>query len=154
MPKVNFPAALLRKFEKRARRSFPAEEVALIVGFSTPSAVEVIDLIFPRKTEVLLKNESEIQFKESFLHRVADMAHDAGLEMVGDIHSHCWPGAVEFGDITSPSDTDLSAASDYKRRYPGYRMFAILGLSDKIPSQTKLSIYPADTKSKYKVNFE
>lgn len=133
MPKVVFPAKLSSKLYKRAKKAFPNEEYAILIGKRLKNKdFEVVFLYFP--TERLNDQHPEhVNVDQNWFETAHEMALTFGLEVLGDIHSHCYDVYEEGGNPgTDPSEADWEWAEEMKNISGGkYRLLGIVRVLKK-----------------------
>jgi len=102
---VAIPAHLVSRFRRRAKRTFPREAYAILLGSRVPQQITIEDLYFPTQSEIESTPEF-VRVSEGAWVAARLTADWQGLEVVGDLHSHCYKGKGPVTDC-APSQTDL-----------------------------------------------
>lgn len=105
MAQVLFPSRLSRQLYKNCRRIFPNEEYAILLGSQDGDETEIEELYFPPDR---LENLSPdfVFAKMSWFVDAGKLADALGLEILGEIHSHCYDEADGPAPGTEPSELD------------------------------------------------
>ena len=128
--RVTYPRRLLDRFKREAKRIFPKEAYAVLLGHRNGDSVRVTHLYIPYNQERLSK-ETSIPYANSWLQQARLEAIPEGLDVLGDCHSHTATSAWE--QDTAPSAQDWDRSLQIKsaihcicsiRRYPSGRMIA------------------------------
>ena len=130
MVTVKFPTKLSKKFYQKAKTAFPNEEYAILLGKKTPTGFRVDHLYFP--TERLNDQHPEhVNAKMNWFETAQEMANTLNLEVLGDMHSHCYYEIDGFAG-TDPSEADWEWAESLKLISGGkYRLLGIVRLLEK-----------------------
>lgn len=99
---VDFPKKLIEQFKRSAKKRFPIEDFAFILGTRLNSKLVVKYLWFPHDREQHTTDEA-VFTPVHWITGVKQIALDRGLEVLGDIHSHCFEDRMDC----IPSEHDL-----------------------------------------------
>lgn len=89
--RIAAPKGVLQKFVKRAKKDFPNEVYAYVLGHDAGTNVEIVEFYFPpQKAET-----GSVQPLEDYA-AAAEYAAEHDLQLLGDIHSH--PYVAEEGE--------------------------------------------------------
>lgn len=125
MAKVFFPDRLSRQFYRRAKKIFPNEEYAILIGKKVPEGLEVHHLYFP--TERLNDlSPDHVNTKVNWFETAQEMANTLNLEVLGDVHSHCYVVEEDGMAGTDPSEADWEWAQ--AMRYVSGGKYRLLGV--------------------------
>jgi len=102
---VAIPVHLVSRFRRRAKRAFPREAYAILLGSREARQVTVEDLYFPTHSEIESTPEF-VRVSEGAWAAARLTANWQGLDVVGDLHSHCYKGNRPVIDC-APSQIDL-----------------------------------------------
>ncbi len=131
MGHVTFPQRLSRLFYKKSRIAFPNEEYAILLGTEEESGFSIEDLYFPPERLLHASPDRVIRHFTWFeaAQKIADLQ---GLEVLGDIHSHCYDFA-ECDDIGPyPSEQDWDGGQILRNLTLGeYRLIGIVRVLKK-----------------------
>ena len=93
---VECPRRLIEGFKREAKRVFPKETYALLIGFDEESPagrrVSITEIYYPEDAERFCTTQ-RANWQDAWLVDAAEHAKDVGAELVGDIHSHPWTRA-------------------------------------------------------------
>ncbi len=139
MIKVLFPPKLSQKFYKVARSAFPNEEYAILLGKKTPEGFQIDHLYFPSERLNDLSPDY-VNVQPNWFETAQEMAGMLKLEVLGDIHSHCYE-EIDSHAGTDPSEADWEYA-EQKRILSGgkYRLMGIVRVlkkGDKLSCRTR-----------------
>ena len=132
MPEIVFPVKLSKKFYREARKAFPDEEYAILLGKKTREGFRIDYLYFP--TERLNDRSPDfVNVDQNWFETAQEMANTLNLEVLGDIHSHCYAADEDgFGAGTDPSEADWEWAEAMKTISGGkYRLLGIVRVLKK-----------------------
>lgn len=128
--RVTYPRRLLDQFKREAKRIFPKEAYAVLLGKRNGDSVRVTHFYIPDNQE-RLSTERDVPYANAWLQEARLMAIQEGLDTLGDLHSH--PATSEWEQDTAPSAQDWDRSLQIKsaihgicsiRRYPSGRMIA------------------------------
>lgn len=93
--KVEVPRSVARQFRELSKRQFPKEAFAVLIGRSAGTIVEVEELWIPDDLDEHTST-LEVRVQLDWWKDANKAAKELGLEIVGDIHSHCY----ELAELT------------------------------------------------------
>ena len=102
------PVRIERGFVRAAKKAFPREEIAYVVGHLSEDTATVEDLLIPPQSALIRRRDS-ISVCDVWLTEAHESMEEDGLEMLGDIHSHTYV-LKEYADLEpdcAPSEYDL-----------------------------------------------
>ena len=139
MVKVTFPFKLSSKFHKAAKLLFPNEEYAILLGRETAEGFCIDHLYFP--TERLNSQSPDyVKVRPNWFETAQEMAEMLELEVIGDIHSHCYE-EIDSTAGTDPSEADWEYAESQRLESAGiYRLMGIVRVlkkGDKLSCRTR-----------------
>lgn len=104
MSQVLFPARLSRDLYRKCRTAFPNEEYAILLGTEDRGYFEIDELYFPpARLDNMLPNK--VKAKSSWFADANRLAQHLGLEVLGEIHSHCYEKTENYPGL-EPSEDD------------------------------------------------
>ena len=133
MVNVSFPRRISRRFYEKCRAAYPCEEYAILLGTITKSEIEIEDLYFPPER---LKNlhPDYVDAKPAWLEDAHRLASGIGLEVVGEIHSHCYNAADGPYPGLDPSEADWDRGAALRLATAGrYRLMGIVRVLKRGP---------------------
>lgn len=83
--RLEIPRRLVEQFKRQAKAAWPREAFAFLLGRDAGDVVEFEDLYVP---DGIQATETEITHNPAHMVEAREFAHDDGLDVVGDIHSH------------------------------------------------------------------
>lgn len=136
MVQVLFPTHLSRELYTKCRTAFPNEEYAILLGTQNGDDFEIDELYFPPER---LSNMSpdRVNTKMSWFEDAYKLAQGLGLEVLGEIHSHCYDTSIEGYPGVDPSETDWDR-SHILREITGGK-FRLMGIVRVLKKGGKLS---------------
>lgn len=102
------PRRISEEFKRAAKRAFPKETFAYLVGQDAGTQLVVEELYFPEGVEQHCTEES-VEVQPHWLVEAQAHAREHELTVIGDIHSHPFPHGWEHAD-RSPSESDIDRA--------------------------------------------
>ncbi len=136
MAHVIFPRRLSRLLYEKCRAAFPNEEYAILLGTKHKGGFEIEDLYFPPARLLDLRpdrvNAKMVWFDEA--HKIAQLS---GIDVVGEIHSHCYDTEIEDYPGLDPSEDDWDRASALHHATRG--QFALMGIVRVLKKGGRLS---------------
>lgn len=109
---VKVKRSLLRTFAIRAKRVFSDEALAFLIGHQSIYLVEIEELYFPAdKLPLCGRRSDSIIMQPQWLLDAKEHAAEAGLDVVGTIHSHpdAWDHSLSEKDLDySPGWNEIS----------------------------------------------
>ena len=136
MPKVVFPAALSRKLYTRAKKAFPVEEYDILIGKRTRNDFRVDFLYFP-VDRLNGSTPDYVKTDVNWFETAQEMANTLNLEVLGDIHSHCYIVEEDGTAGTDPSEADWEWAESMKQVSGG--KYKLLGIVRVLKKKGKMS---------------
>lgn len=116
---MNFDS-VLQKFKIEAKKTFPIEEYAILVGTVDPTGeVELADLWWPEGRAAFCTS-SAVQVQASWWRAARRWASTNNYTLLGDIHSHCYE--TPRHDAT-PSEDDIDRFDSSYFKYIKNRPF-------------------------------
>lgn len=100
------PPKIIEEFKKQAKRSFPKESFAYLLGRDAGTQVEIEELHTPHGVEQHC-TEGSVSIGENWLSEARKEARTSGLTVVGDIHSHPFLCPKSYSPGCAPSEGDL-----------------------------------------------
>ena len=135
---IKISRRLLDHFRREAKRIFPKEAYAALLGESKGGVVKVTQLFFPEDQE-RYATKKNIPYSNTWLTKATVAARLVGLGVLGEIHSH--PENSRFEHDAAPSQDDWERASDAStvhgicsiRKYPSGRIITRIKFWPKLP---------------------
>jgi len=107
--RVECSRRIVEDFKKLAIQAFDKEVYGVFLGRRQGNLVRIKDLWIPEKQENNTDGGAEtIMDRKSWREEVEAYADSTGLEVVGDIHSHCYRSPASD---RAPSETDWNGIS-------------------------------------------
>ena len=106
MATVQFPTQLSKDFYSRAKIAFPNEEYAICLGRSLIGGNFRIEKLYFPTARLNDQSPDRVDVQPGWFETAAEMAVTDGMEVIGDIHSHCYEAIDEGGADTTPSKDD------------------------------------------------
>lgn len=127
--RIIYSRRLLDHFRREAKRIFPKEAFAVLLGRSSENSVKITELFIPDNQERYC-TEVGIPYANVWLRRAWDIAEQTHLDVLGELHSH--PEKSSYKHDTTPSRNDWARAGRVSivhgvcslRKYPTGRMVA------------------------------
>jgi hypothetical protein len=136
MSHVLFPRALSRVLYRKCREAFPNEEYAILLGTKGKDGFEIEDLYFPPQ-RLLDMRPDRVNTKMSWFNDALNLAQLEGLEIIGEIHSHCYDVETEGYPGLDPSEDDWDRGAALRHITGG--QFALMGIVRVLRKAGKLS---------------
>ena len=133
---VTFPTRLSRQLYQKCREAFPCEEYAVLLGSVDGKGFEIEELYFPPERLRRLSPDT-VHVKPSWLEDAHRLATGLGLEVIGEIHSHCYDVETEGAGGLDPSEADWDRASQLLAATRG--RFRLMGIVRVLKKGEKLS---------------
>ena len=108
--KVTYPRDVEAGFRKRARKAFPNETMAYLLGHLKGDKIEILYNYFPDDLEKFCA-PSYVYVQDRWIVKARKLAKKLGCVLLGDIHSHPYNhGEIKLGmgRDHSPSEIDLT----------------------------------------------
>jgi len=140
--KITYSRRLMDHYKREAKRLFPLEAFAVLLGFIDGDSINIAGLFIPENQE-LRSTHQGISAKNCnmWFARGDLVGKKFGLDCLGEIHSHPW--ASTYSDDRSPSDTDWDRVGQLGtkihaicsiRRYPTGRTISRIKVWPALPS--------------------
>jgi proteasome lid subunit RPN8/RPN11 len=124
--KVLVPPAVTREFYRRARAAYPNEIYGILLGTESTTEFRVSQIYYPPEQN-LRPSPDLINVDYSWFTRAAAVATGLDLEILGDIHSHCYDEHLDFLPGLDPSESDWDWQNQIRRDTAGrYRLMGIV----------------------------
>jgi hypothetical protein len=141
---VVFPQYLQDRFKKSAKKIFPVEECAFLIGRKDENGdYRVEDLYFP---EDRLEHSSDvhIDISSKWFRTAQETYFERGQVVLGFLHSHCYDAKKEGIADLMPSLADVNAVNFFKAEVePYYSITGILRLvKNGARIRSDLALYP------------
>jgi hypothetical protein len=131
MLSVTFPTRLSRQLYSKCRAAFPNEEYAVLLGTHSGQEYEIEELYFPPERLKRMSPDA-VYVKDSWLNDAHRLAQGLGLEVLGEIHSHCYDVELEGAGGLDPSEADWDRANQMKAATKGrFRLMGIVRVLKK-----------------------
>ncbi len=88
--RVHFPRSLAEKFVRRARSIFPVEYFVYLLGRETQRGWTVHEVVWPAEGDLLQDDGNYVAPRLHFVDRAFATAKALNLDLIGDLHSHCY----------------------------------------------------------------
>lgn len=89
--RVHFPRSLAEKFVRRARAIFPVEYFVYLLGRETQKGWTVHEVVWPEDGDLIQDpGGNYVAPRAQFVDRTWTIAKALGLDLIGDLHSHCY----------------------------------------------------------------
>ena len=126
MPVVRVPPAVTRELYRRCRKVYPCELYGILLGVETVDGFEVRDIYYPPEQNDR-PSPDIVHVDYSWFTRAAAVATGLNVEILGDIHSHCYDAETEFRPGLDPSESDWDWQNRIRRDTKGrYRLMGIV----------------------------
>jgi proteasome lid subunit RPN8/RPN11 len=107
---VEIPRRLVEEFKNAAKRAFPRETFAYLIGHEAGTSVGIEELYFPDGLEKHT-TEAAVNVQPHWLIDAQAHARDIEATVLGDIHSHPFKHRRGHGEPDrSPSESDIDRA--------------------------------------------
>lgn len=131
MKVVLVPPAVTRELYRRARHIFPCEVYGILLGRETDDRVEVLAIYYPPEQKDR-PSPDFVNANYSWFKPAHTLAAGLGVEILGDIHSHCYDESLEVGSDLSPSESDWHWQNQIRHDTGGrYRYMGIVRVLKK-----------------------
>lgn len=126
MIKVSFPRKLSAKIYRKAKKAFPNEEYAILLGNFRGQRFFVKELYFPPE-RLNVMSPDFVPVQPEWFTEAHKYARSKNLYILGDIHSHCYEMSEPGFPGTDPSEADWEYA-EYMKKATGnkYRLMGIV----------------------------
>lgn len=126
MTQVKFPKKLAAEFYRNARKAFPNEEFAVLLGKKKGTVFLIEDLYFPPE-RLNVQSPDFVPVQQNWFNEAYQIAKENNLIILGDIHSHCYEMDEPGSPGTDPSEADWEYA-EYMKQATGdrYRLMGIV----------------------------
>jgi hypothetical protein len=129
--RVVYSRSLMDKFRAEAKRIFPKEAFAVLLGRRGDDSVRVTQLYIPEAQEKSC-TRTKVHRANAWLGEARRLADTAGIDVLGEIHSHAETSVWQHD--RAPSEVDWDRAADVSvvhgicsvRKYPSGRMVALV----------------------------
>jgi hypothetical protein len=108
--RLKFPVRLDAEFKYEAKKKFPKETLAYVLGSITKGQIIACEELFWPDNSI--GSENDIIVKDHWLREAQDSAKEQGLEVIGSIHSHPWKykeGNMNWPPDRAPSENDYDS---------------------------------------------
>ncbi len=124
MKLVLVPPSVTREFYRRARRAFPIEIYGILIGGMSEDGktARIVDIYYPPE-QYDRPSPDAVHVEYSWFTPAAAVAEGLGLEILGDIHSHCYDEELEFEPGLDPSEDDWDWQNRIRRDTGGQYQF-------------------------------
>lgn len=127
--RVIYSRRLLDHFKRFAKRAYPREAYAILLGTQRGDSVRIRSLYIPDDQDRFTSNDV-VRVQEKWWLTAGAIAREEGSELLGDLHSHPASANFEFDAAPSQADYDRIDAPIQGiccvRRYKSGRMAAII----------------------------
>lgn len=140
MTSVKFPKNLAASFYRKARKTYPNEEFAILLAKKKGTLFLIEDLYYPPE-RLNDRSPDYVPVRPEWFQAADKVAKERGLSVIGDIHSHCYsePDADYAG--TDPSEDDWEYAEYMKtsteNKYALMGIVRVLKVGDKLSCKTR-----------------
>ena len=120
----------LKMFRSEAKKRFPREIYGVFLGEMVENRVLEVEKLVICPFEITSASQWEVAIPNSWLQQVAREAKLAGLQPLGDIHTHCSPrGAATYAEPV-PSKGDWDSLHHFRRLLgPLYSFMSVMSLN-------------------------
>lgn len=101
---ISIEKPLIEQVKREARRLYPVECYAVMLGERTDTGCRIEWLVWPDVSGIH-STEDNVMIKPEWIMHAAGIARDKGLEVIGDVHSHCYESSTVVADH-APSQGD------------------------------------------------
>lgn len=104
---------------RAAKKAFPNEEYAILLGLPVPDGFEIKELYFP-PGRLNNQNPKFVEIDPEWFKEAFSLSLDLDLWVIGDIHTHCHVKSDIFGDPkTALSEIDWDRIEEMKNMSSG-----------------------------------
>ena len=128
--KITVSRRLLGHFRREAKRIYPKEAFAVLLGTSSETSLHITELFIPDQQE-RFSTPLSVPYANVWLRRAKELASASGLDILGEIHSHADKSSWKHDTTPSQDDWTRSIQVGSKvhgvcslRKYPSGRMVA------------------------------
>jgi proteasome lid subunit RPN8/RPN11 len=138
---VTISQRLLRQFYRRARAAYPLETYCVCLGrLVGKNAISIEELVFPDAEDVI-QHEDFVIPAPAWLYAVREATKQLDIDVVGDLHSHCYEVKPNETFDMAMSEADFGWAQHCQKIYwPTYSCTGIAVIhkkGEKLHSRTK-----------------
>lgn len=127
MATVQFPTRLSKDFYSRAKVAYPNEEYAILLGRPRHGGNFRIEKLYFPTSRLNDQSPDRVDVQPGWFDTASEMAITDGMEVLGDIHSHCYDTVDEGAADTTPSEADWKWAEAMSTVTAGkYRIMGIV----------------------------
>jgi proteasome lid subunit RPN8/RPN11 len=105
--RVNIPKKIADHFKNEAKLLWPNEHYAILIGARLGGDVFEIDSLFYPPEFLIVSSPTHLDINYQSFDLAKKHADSMGLEVLGDIHSHCYDKLAVNGNDCGPSEIDL-----------------------------------------------
>ena len=121
--KVFLQKRVADSFRRRSRRSYPKEEMGILLGDIQGDEVYIKGIYYPPEAEESSTKDS-VDVCMDWFDDAQDKGKDKGLIPVGDIHSHCYE-LTRSTPTHEPSEADWDSTCEIHACVPTYCVHGI-----------------------------